>query len=283
MGKEVHKRYAAAREVFKDASDATGINMARVCFGDLSHFQDDTRIIQPAIATVDLAEYAVWRETAEREADVVTGLSMGIYPAFGAAHVFNSYGETVLVVADRAKIIHEVTKGQPGKMAAIVGVTEKNLAPILRKAGAGFAVFRDRARSHFIITGDHEEVDQAKTAAKDEGARRAEDLAILGAFHSKKQEKAVEPFAEALANRQINEPQIAVLSNTAHYLTTPESVVAHSLEQLTQPADWDAVEKRLVIDGIRHVIEFGPDEKRGLTRQMAKNYGVKAINLTLPT
>jgi [acyl-carrier-protein] S-malonyltransferase len=115
MGKTAFDNYAAAREVFKDASDAAGIDMRRICFGDLISFQDDTRFIQPAIATVDLAEYAAWREREERDADVVTGLSMGMYPAMGAAGVFESFGQTIDIVAKRARIMHEIAKKQAGQ------------------------------------------------------------------------------------------------------------------------------------------------------------------------
>lgn len=276
MGKFAHENYAASREVFKDASEATGIDMPRVCFGDLTSLLDDTRFAQPAIATVDLAEYAAWKERTETEPAVVTGLSMGMYAAMGAAGVFESYGQTVDIVARRARRMHEVAKEHPGKMAAIIGIAEAQLETILRKAGAEFAVLRDRARHNFIITGSNVQVEMVKEEAQNQGARK-EDLEILMAAHSKRQRGVIKPFREDLRGIKMRAPQIPLYANTAKYLNTPAEVVREALEQLVKPADWDATIEGLVSQGIVNVIEFGPDKKRGLSRQMVKKFGTTAL------
>lgn len=276
MGKEAHEKYAASREIFEEASEAAGFNIPRVCFGDLTSRLDDTRIAQPAIATVDLAEYAAWREIQQRDADVVTGLSMGLYPAMGVAGVFESFGQTVDVVAKRAQIMHEISKSNPGKMAAIIGVAKDELELILEDVNAQIGVLRDRA--NIIITGGHKEVDEAKTKAQANGARRMEDLKISSAAHSKLQEGVVEPFGKHLTSLNLNDPNIYLLSNTAQYLETADQAIEHALRQLVEAADWGSTIDRLALDGIKKVVEFGPDIKRGLARQMVKNYGIRSID-----
>ncbi|KKU19747.1 MAG: Malonyl CoA-acyl carrier protein transacylase [Candidatus Saccharibacteria bacterium GW2011_GWA2_46_10] len=272
MGKKVRNRFGAAKIVYQEVSDFVGIDMAKVCFGSLTHLQRYPEIVQPAIITTDLAEYAAYREIKEQEAAVVGALSLGIFAAYGASGIFESYPHAVLAAAERARMISEY--GKAGKMALIFGLAEDRLEPILKKTGATFAVMRDRARKHFIITGGHEEVEQSKVDSIEDGARRTEDIEVDGPYHSELLKPVVEPYEEVLDNFKFNEPRIAVVSNTGFYITSPVVAKKHLIRQITEHADFDAVLETMANDGINGAYEMGPDEKERLLRQMVENHGV---------
>lgn len=274
MGELAHKRYAAAREVFKGASDAVGVDMARVCFGDLLYLQEDPRIVQPAIITVDLAEHRAWCEKEEREPDVITGLSMGMYAGMAASGVTED-AVAVGLAAERARIIHDVTKRNRGQMAAILGLLKEEVAHLLPETGVNFAVFRDER--HFVVSGTRKAIGKVKNLAKEKGARRAEVLKINGAFHHPILERAVAPMRTAFDSATMTNPRINLMSNDADYLPTASSVAEHLLSQITETSDWEATMDRLADEKLESVVEFGPDDRRGLTRQMVKNYKMKAI------
>ena len=104
MGELAYKRHAAAREVFNECSQRLGVDLKKVCFkgGKLNYLQEDPRIIQPSIVSVDLAEYAAYREI-YGQGDVVTGLSLGMLAAMGAAGVFESFGDVVVAASKEQK------------------------------------------------------------------------------------------------------------------------------------------------------------------------------------
>jgi [acyl-carrier-protein] S-malonyltransferase len=278
MGQAAYQRHAAAREVFKESSDRLGIDLTKVCFeqGSLNHLQEDPRIIQPAIVAVDLAEYAAWRDI-NGEADVVTGLSLGMFAALAADGVFENYPDAVEASARRANIMHETASRNHGRMAAVVGMAHDKLEPIVQRAGAEFGVLRDKVRHSFVITGTEDEVSQVETEAKKAGAPRLERLNIFGMFHSGHQRDSVEPVDKELERYIFEDPLITLLGNNALYLTTGAEARQHLLDQIQQPSDWHAVTERLALDGIRQVIEFGPDKKRGLAKQMVRNHKAKAL------
>jgi len=279
MGKAAYDRYAASREVFKTSSEAVGVDIARVCFGDLVYLQQDSRIIQPAIVTVDLAEYAAYREM-QGDADIATGLSLGMYAAMGAAGVFESYADAAAIAAKRALIMHEVSTAKPGQMAGVVGMALHELEPIVKNAGAKIAVIRDRVRSSFVVTGSQTNVDEVEKETQRSGKRRWEKLNIMGAFHFDDHEESKGPFSAELKNFTLGDPKLRLLGNHALYLASAEDAVSHVLDQLTETSDWDAVISRLNEDGVNNVVEFGPDPNRGLARQMVRHY--KANHIQFP-
>jgi [acyl-carrier-protein] S-malonyltransferase len=276
MGEAACRRFAAAREIFRESSEAVGIDLARVCFGDLTHFQDDSRIIQPAIIAVDLAEYAAWCEINESEADILSGLSLGIYAAMSAAHVFESPAAAVSAVAKRAKLMHEVevaTKN-PGKMAGVVGVVLHELEPIVHRVGAEIAVIRDRNRNSFVVVGEDEQVDEIERHARENGARKWEILKIFGRFHSKIHQESSIAFKQDLDGFKLNDPSRRILGNDGNFINTADQAVEHAVAQMKETADWDAVCNVLALEGLSKTIEFGPDSNRGLSLQMKKGFKI---------
>lgn len=276
MGKSAHDNYAAAREVFAEASQAVGVDLARVCFGDLSYLQEDTRIVQPAIVTVDLAEYAAYRER-HGSPDIVTGMSLGYYAAMGAAEVFQNYGDTVKAVAERARILYELHKERPGVMAGFVGLAKSELDPILKATGARLAITRDKLRHSFVVAGSHEEIENTEAEVRKKGVRRFEILKIFGRFHHDENREAQPLFTEVLESFPLNDPTIRLLGNNAIFLDIATEAARHAVDQLVEPVEWDDVIEILPKEGVTAVAEFGPDKSRGLVRQVSRRFDIETI------
>jgi [acyl-carrier-protein] S-malonyltransferase len=279
MGRDIYENYQAAQKVFKQSSDVMGIDMARVCFGSLSYLQKDTRVGQPAIATVSLAEYRAWQDETEERPDAVTGLSLGLWTAVGASGAIEPSGpesdaKTIELIARRSEIIHKVAERHPGAMAAIIGLAHDHIPELLSETKAELGVLRSKLTKRLAVTGSHKAIKAAKKFAEANGAR-FEHLSVPFAAHSKRQEGTIEPIMELLGEAPINDPEIKILSNSGEYLTNRLAIVHHLVEQMTTTADWSATQERAAVDGLRRVIGFGPDPKKGLQRQMIKEH--KAI------
>jgi [acyl-carrier-protein] S-malonyltransferase len=266
------------REVYKETSEAIGVDIAKVCFGKLVRLQNDPTIAEPAAVTVGLGEFAAWKEI-KGDPAVVTGLSLGMFTAMGAAKFFKTYGDTVRAVEERAILMHGETGRKKGKMAGIVGMTLSDLEPMVHRCGAELAILRDKLRHSFVVTGGEEEVDEVGKEAKKSGVRKWEVLGIPRAFHSKLNQDITGPFDEILREFDTQDPVLRLLGNNALYLSTEEDVIEQAVLQLTETADWDGTIVVLGDAQIRNVAEFGVDESRGLARQFSKRYGAKDLSL----
>lgn len=288
MGKDVYHRYAAAREVFKTASEAVGVNMKEVCFGGLAHLLNDTHIAQPAITTVSLAKYRAWQES-NPEPDFITGLSKGLYTAVGVAALKNMNEEwdtsqidhdTVKLVANRAAIMHDASIGKNGTMVPVIGPVRQELEKKIKNSGAKVGVYLDE-KIH-TLTGSEDAVNKAKEALSTLKATILENLPIKQAAHSELQRDTLEPLEGLLKDLNLEIPRIRLASNSATYLETPEDIIKYLLDQMTQPADWHSTEAMLIKAGVKRVMQFGADEKRPLARQMVKNSKNSVSQIVFP-
>ena len=286
MGKDVHKRYKVARDVFKIASEACGVDMRRACFGNNPYLLDDTRIAQPAIVTVGLAKYRAWLES-NSEPAVVTGLSMGLYPAVGVSAITGRNGrrdtksvdfETVNTVFERAKIMQAVAVDKNGRMVPVIGPHREDIESAIKGTGAKIGVFLDK--TVHTLTGQEHAVEIAATKVSGLKARILDALPIHQAAHHELQADTVEPLMDLLEKSSIRNPIIRIAANGPFYLTSRQEIIEHLLQQMTEPADWQAAEEMLLLGGIRKVVQFGADRRQSLAFQMAKNgkdLGVQVI------
>jgi [acyl-carrier-protein] S-malonyltransferase len=281
MGRDVYQNFEAARDVFEEASDVIGINMARVCFGNLHYLQKDTRIGQPAIAAVSLAEYRAWQRETGQIPDVVTGLSLGLWTAAGVSGAFTDIeseknAKTIELIAKRAEIIHRVAEKYPGAMGRIVGLAHDHVPELLKETATEVGVWTSRAKKRLAVTGSHKAIQAAKKFVEERGAK-FEHLSVPFAAHSKHQEDTALPIQDLLLENGLYDPEIKLLSNHGQYLLTGKSVARHLVEQMTSTAEWSDTLERAALDGLSKVIGFGPDVKRGLQKQMVKEYKAVAL------
>ena len=84
MGRELHDNFARAKETFKEASDALGIDVAALSFNGPEEELKKTFRTQPCLLTVSIAAYRVLGEKGISPS-VVAGHSLGEYSALVAA------------------------------------------------------------------------------------------------------------------------------------------------------------------------------------------------------
>jgi [acyl-carrier-protein] S-malonyltransferase len=88
MGKDIYEHYPVAKEVFQQASDALGYDVADLCFNGPVEELNRTFRTQPCILTVSSALNSVLKERGIQPS-VVAGHSLGEYSALVAAEVIS--------------------------------------------------------------------------------------------------------------------------------------------------------------------------------------------------
>src|SRR5579863_1401983 len=76
MARDFHDAFASSREVFAEASEALGLDMAALCFEEGDRL-DLTEYTQPAILTAEIAMHRALRDEMGLAASVFGGHSLG--------------------------------------------------------------------------------------------------------------------------------------------------------------------------------------------------------------
>src|SRR6058998_681860 len=131
MGREIAEAVPEAMEVFERASDASGLDLKKICFESPLEDLVDTEVQQPALVATSLAVLAALR-TRGIEPDYVVGHSVGEFAALAAARALE-LDETIALVRERGLAMAEAARAHPGSMAAILGLEDEIVEKLCRR------------------------------------------------------------------------------------------------------------------------------------------------------
>jgi malonyl CoA-acyl carrier protein transacylase len=227
-----------------------------------------SRFDQPAILCASLA---AWSALGRPRGAAFAGHSLGEITALAAAGALRE-DAAVRLVALRGRLMDEAAAGRPGGMLALLGAEPEQAAELAE--AHGLAVANDNGAGQTVLAGDGDRVDAAVAAAGERGLR-AKRLPVAGAFHSPAMAPARAPFAAALADVELVEPAVPVLSCvTAAPFCDPRAQLAAAL---TSPVRWREVVLALHERGIRRFLEPGPGKVlSGLVRRTVRDATVEA-------
>ncbi len=279
MGRELHASFAAVRDTYEEAADATGVDFARLSFAGPEAELRKTQNAQPAILVLSVACLRLlWQAGIEPYG--AAGHSLGEYSAQVAAESL-TFADAVRIVCRRGELMYEAGLRRPGTMAAILGLTAEAVAPIIEQAAVhGVVVAANfNAPNQVVISGENAAVEKASELARAAGAKRAIRLEVSGAFHSPLMASANDELAAALDAAAIRDACIPVVSNvTAEPVRAASDIRTALKEQLTRPVRWDESMHWMVAQGVEDAVELGPGAVlKGLMRSIAPGVRVQSV------
>src|ERR1700740_2796689 len=135
MGKDLFRRFPAARKTFDEADEALGGKLSQLCFEGPEDQLKLTENTQPAILTVSVAAWRVLDEKGIKPA-FAAGHSLGEYSAHVAAGAI-SFADAVRTVRNRGKYMQEAVPVGTGAMAAILGTGLDAVGEVCAAAAQG--------------------------------------------------------------------------------------------------------------------------------------------------
>src|SRR5687768_3102498 len=181
MGKEIAAAVPEAMEVFRIGSEASGLDLARLCFEAPLEELVETEVQQPALVATSLAVLAALKERGI-EPDVVVGHSVGEFAALASVSAMST-GEAIGLVRERGLAMAEAARRHPGSMAAILGLEDEVVENLCRKI-LGVWPANYNCPGQIVVSGEDGAVEELCAEAENLGARRAIKLKVSGAFHS---------------------------------------------------------------------------------------------------
>jgi len=258
MGKDVYDHFDYVREIFDMAGDICKRNVARLCFAGPMEELTATVNLQPAVTAVNLAFWEVLSRNGVTP-ECCAGHSLGEYGALCAAGVVGR-PETMAMVHQRGRLMHEASLRHQGAMSAIIGLTIDQVQTIVTQSldSGTVAVANHNSATQIVITGSPEAVAEAGARARAAGAK-AIALKVSGAWHSPLIQAAQGPFAEFLQPIGFAPPRSKVIFNVSAAIETePEAIRRLMADQLCAPVRWYDSMRLLLDQDIEVAAEVGP-------------------------
>ena len=266
MGRLVHQHSEAARLAYEEASDITGIDVARVCFeGDPDELAETT-VTQPAVLTTSIAIIDGMREKLAEVGRSIRprlfgGHSLGLFSTAVASEAL-TFRDALLVVIERSRLMSSFNEGRPVGMASIIGLDGELVQQICEDATLSLADRVDVANYNLetqtVISGDVSALERAMERARELQAKVIR-LKVKVSSHTPLHHEQTEEFAQIIRDVPLLDPVRPIVSNrTSQLLHTAVELREEFSEQLRAPVFWADNVRQMTGQGVHTFIEAGP-------------------------
>lgn len=280
MGKDLYDRSAAAREVFQEANEALGWDIAALCFQGPEEELKLTAKTQPAILTTAIAALRVMQVEREFIPVVAAGHSLGEYGALVTSGGL-LFADAVCLVHLRGKFMQGAVPVGTGAMAAVMGMTGPEVENLCQAAAQGevLSPANYNCPGQIVIAGHVTAVQRASAIVAKQGGKKTVLLPVSAPFHCALMKPAAERLAEALAKVAVEDLHTPVLSNAeADFYPGKEKIREILVKQVDHPVRWEECMQKLLATGVNLVLEVGPGKVLcGLMRKI--NREIKMANV----
>lgn len=280
MGKELADNFAVARQVFEEANDALGFDLAALCFSGSDAELKLTENTQPAILATSIAALRVVEQEVGSQPSCAAGHSLGEYSALVAAGVLTLM-DAVSVVRQRGRFMQEAVPVGVGAMAAIIGMDAEELNSLCSDVADDEIVAPANYNSpgQIVIAGHKTAVDRAISRAKEQGAKKAMPLPVSAPFHCALMAPAAEKLDQTLQDLTPLDFACPVVSNVeARPYDDNSKVKTLLVEQVCSPVRWEESIKNMNSLNVDHYIEIGPGRVlSGLIKRIDRSVNIDNV------
>lgn len=248
------------RDTIAEASDALQFDLAQLIAEGPKESLDLTTNTQPVMLATSVAFYRAWLAAGGAKPKLVAGHSLGEFSALVAVGVIE-LKDAVQLVRFRAQAMQEAVPVGIGGMAAIIGLSDDDVAAACAEAAQGEVVepVNFNAPSQVVIAGHKTAIARTCDIAKAKGAKRALPLSVSAPFHSSLLKPASDRLREYLATVTFNTPEIPLINNVDVTIASdPEAIKDALVRQAAGAVRWVETIQTMAAQGITHTIECGP-------------------------
>ena len=278
MGADLAAEFPEAKVLFDEASEALGYDMLALCAVGPEERLRLTEYTQPAILTVSVAAYQVWRRRSGISPICTAGHSLGEYSALVAAGMLR-FSDAVRLVSIRGRAMQNAVPVGQGEMAAVLGLSAEDVSSLCAEAAQGeiVAPANFNAPGQIVISGHTKAVARAAGLAKQRGAKRVLPLDVSAPFHCALMAPAAAELSGALRGVEFFKPAFPVIANvdTGFYTGTGDDARKRLTDQVCAPVLWEECVKRIASAGATHTLECGPGKVvNALVKRIAPQMGL---------
>jgi len=276
MGRELAEAIPAAMDVYRVGSEASGLDLQKLCFDSPLEDLVDTEVQQPALVATCLAILAAIRSEGIQP-DVVVGHSVGEFSALAAVGALDT-GEAIGLVRERGLAMAEAARNHPGAMAAILGLEDQLVETLCRRILNVWPA-NYNCPGQIVVSGENEAVEECCAEAESLGARRAIRLKVSGAFHSPLVGRAADRLRPAIERIPFSDPVKPFMSTVTAKIEPAQKLATLLVNQLTAPVRFTQAAGELVHNGVTTFVEIGPGNVlSGLVKRIDRSVRTISVN-----
>jgi [acyl-carrier-protein] S-malonyltransferase len=270
------------RGAFREASAALGYDLWGLIQEGPAERLNATEYQQPAMLTAGVALWRLWKARGGADPGEVSGHSLGEFTALVCAQAL-PLDKAVDLVRFRGRVMQDAVPAGTGAMAAILGLTDEQVAASCDRAAQGEVVepVNFNAPGQVVIAGARGAVERAIDACRAAGAKRAIVLPLSVPSHCSLMGPAAERLESRLRDLPLVKPVIRYVSAVdalAH--TDPDDIRELLVRQLASPVRWQDTVRALAANGHSQLIECGPGKVlTGLNRRIEKRPDLACLAL----
>jgi [acyl-carrier-protein] S-malonyltransferase len=275
MGRDIAEAVPEAMQVLREGSEASGLDLVRLCFEASLDELVRTDVQQPALVATSLAVLSALRAQGFQP-DYVVGHSVGEFTALAAASSLD-IAESIALVRERGLAMDEAARESDGSMAAILGLEDEVVEGLCADI-PGVWPANYNCPGQIVVSGKQEAVDELCARAEELGARRTVKLKVSGAFHSPLVARAAERLRPALERVRFRDPVAPFMSTVTAKIEPAQRMASLLVEQLTAPVKFTQAARGLIGEGVKTFVEVGPGNVlAGLVKRIDRS--VKAVSV----
>jgi [acyl-carrier-protein] S-malonyltransferase len=193
-----------------------------------------------------------------------------------------TFEQALKLVRRRGELMQQAAEAHPGTMAAIIGLPADKVKEVVKDCQQ-FGIV-DAANfntpEQTVISGEVEAVKHACEAALAKGAKRAIELKVSGAFHSRLMADAAAGMEDELEKATIVDPKVGVVANvTADFVYTAGEIRQALARQVAGSVRWEECIRRIIAEGVDEFIELGSGTVlAGMIRKIDRGVPVVSIS-----
>ena len=237
------------------------------------HFGEGTEFDQPAIYCASLAAFEL---SGRPPAQLYAGHSLGEISALACAGAIDP-GQGLGLVVERGRLMAEAAAGAGAGAMLAVGAPAAEVADLVERPDLYVANLNSPTQT--VLSGAEPAVLDAAGELRSRGVR-TKRLAVSGAFHSPAMAPAAEAFAAILAELDLGDPCVPVISSRT---AAPfEDIGGELAASLLEPVHWIDVIATLEREGIDTCLEIGPGRALSALVRRGSSSGIDATPTRLP-
>tara|TARA_A100001037_G_scaffold306239_1_gene350115 strand:- start:9113 stop:10084 length:972 start_codon:yes stop_codon:yes gene_type:complete len=274
MGSSFYENFQIARDVYNEANDILGFDIAKLSFEGPAEKLTQTNYTQPAI----LVHSFIGMRLLENEGlspHFALGHSLGEYTSLIAGGVFD-FSTALLLVKERGRLMHEVVPSDGGAMLALLGGKLEEAEKICNDIEGVLEIANYNAPGQYVLSGERKSVEQASFVAREAGFKKAVMLPVGAPFHCSLLVEASEKMSRVLESTEFRSSTIPLCANVTGNLVSEASEIKELLmKQMRVSVRWESSVSSLAGQNISAVIEVGPGKVlSGLNKRILKGLPV---------
>jgi [acyl-carrier-protein] S-malonyltransferase len=280
MGKALYEAHPELKQVYEEASQVLGYDIAALCFTGPAETLNLTEHTQPALLVSSLAALRALDATTMTPA-AVAGHSLGEYTALVAAGGL-AFRDAVGVVQKRGRYMAEAVPAGTGSVAALLGLDADAVRQACREAASAGVVQAANFNSpgQVVIAGEKAAVERAIEIAKSKGCRKAVFLPVSVPVHTPLMQKAADRLAKDLATISWSDLRMPLINNAeAKAIVQAADIQPSLVRQLPSAVLWEDSVRAIAGMGVKTFVEIGPGSVlTGLIRRIAPEAAPLNVN-----